>query len=165
LLSSLALILLFWKWQPIGGTIWDVDNDLGRMLLLILFASGWLLVLVTTFLINHFDLFGLRQVWTYLRNRTYKPLTFKTPLFYKYVRHPLYVGWLIAFWATPTMTVAHFIFAIVTTTYILIAIKFEEKDLIRDHGIEYQHYRETVPMLIPLTKDNTPGVRVALSKR
>ena len=149
LLSSVCLILLFAYWQPIGGVIWDVQDATGRALLYGLFAFGWLLVLVTTFLINHFDLFGLRQVWLYLRGKEYRPLGFVTPGPYKYVRHPLYVGWLFAFWATPTMTSAHLVFALATTVYILIAIKLEERDLIEVHGEAYKTYRRQVPMLIP----------------
>ncbi len=149
LLSSVCLILLFAYWQPMGGMIWDVQDIVGRAVLYGLFAFGWLLVLVTTFLINHFDLFGLRQVWFYLRGKEYQPLRFVTPGPYKYVRHPLYVGWLFAFWATPTMTIAHLVFAIATTAYILIAIQLEERDLITVHGESYRNYRRQVPMLIP----------------
>ena len=151
LLSSLALILLFWKWQPIGGVVWNVDNEIGRALLYAGFAFGWGLVLVTTFLINHFDLFGLRQVWLYFRGRPYSPLPFKTPVFYRFVRHPLYVGWFFAFWCTPTMTAAHLLFAVMTTAYILIAIQLEERDLIAAHP-EYADYRRRVPMLLPFGK-------------
>jgi protein-S-isoprenylcysteine O-methyltransferase Ste14 len=149
LLSSLCLILLFSQWQPMGGVIWDVQNPAGRAILYSLFAFGWLLVLVTTFLINHFDLFGLRQVWLYLRGQEYKKLVFVTPGPYKHIRHPLYLGWLFAFWATPTMTAAHLVFAIATTAYILIAIQLEERDLIDIHGEAYKNYRRQVPMLIP----------------
>ncbi len=149
LLSSLSLILLFWQWQPMGGIVWDVQVPVGRGILYGLFAFGWLLVLITTFLINHFDLFGLRQIWLYLRGKEYRPLGFVTPILYNYVRHPLYVGWLFAFWATPTMTVAHLVFAIATTAYILIAIQLEERDLVREHGEKYATYRRQVPMLIP----------------
>lgn len=152
LFSNLALILLFWQWQPIGGTIWNVENESLRIVLYSLFAFGWLTVLVTSFLINHFDLFGLRQVWLYLRGETYTQLKFGTPGPYKYIRHPLYVGWLFAFWATPTMTVAHLVFAVATTAYILIAIRYEERDLIKEHGNAYEQYRESVSMLIPLTR-------------
>ncbi len=148
LLSSLALILLFWQWRPMGGIIWDVQNTVGRGVLLSVFAFGWLLVLVTTFLINHFDLFGLRQVYLYLRGRECAPLGFMTPGPYKLVRHPLYVGWLCAFWATPTMTVAHLVFAIGTTGYILMAIQLEERNLV-EYLPEYAGYRRRVPMLIP----------------
>jgi len=149
LFSSAVLLLLFHLWQPMGGVIWDVQHPIGRAVLLAVFAFGWLLVLVTTFLINHFDLFGMRQVWLYLRNKEYTPLKFKTPWLYQYVRHPLYVGWLFAFWATPTMTVAHLVFAIATTAYILIAIQLEERDLTIVHGQAYADYRKRVPMLIP----------------
>ena len=149
LFSSAALLLLFHLWRPMGGVVWDVHDPVGRIVLYALFGFGWLLVLVATFLINHFDLFGLRQVWLYLHGRDYTPLPFKTPLLYRYVRHPLYVGWLFAFWATPTMTTAHLVFAIATTAYILIAIQFEERDLIGAHGQAYANYRKRVPMLIP----------------
>lgn len=150
LLSSLALILLFWQWRPIGGVIWNVDNDVGRALLYAGFAFGWGLVLVSTFLINHFDLFGLRQVWLYFRDRPYTEIPFRTPGFYRLVRHPLYVGWFFAFWCTPTMTAAHLLFALLTTAYILIAIQFEERDLTQAFP-EYATYRQRVPMLIPFT--------------
>lgn len=152
LFSNLALILLFWQWQPIGGTIWNVENELARIALYSLFAFGWLTVLVTSFFINHFDLFGLRQVWLYLKGETYTQLKLSTPGPYKYVRHPLYVGWLFAFWATPTMTVAHLVFAIATTAYILIAIRYEERDLLNEHGRAYEEYRESVSMLMPFAK-------------
>jgi protein-S-isoprenylcysteine O-methyltransferase Ste14 len=149
LFSSGALLLLFHAWQPMGGTVWNVLDPVGRGLLFALFAAGWLLVLVATFLINHFDLFGMRQVWLYLRGQEYRPLVFTTPGPYRYVRHPLYVGWLLAFWATPTMTVAHLVFAIATTAYILIAIRLEERDLVGIHGQAYADYRKRVPMIIP----------------
>jgi methanethiol S-methyltransferase len=149
LASSLALILLFWLWSPLGGTVWDVQNPTGRAVLYGLFAFGFLLVLVTTFLINHFDLFGLRQVWLYLLGREYKPLHFVTPGPYRLVRHPLYVGWLFAFWATPTMTLTHLLFAVVSTAYILVAIQFEEHDLIDAHP-EYAEYKRRVPMMVPM---------------
>jgi methanethiol S-methyltransferase len=149
LLSSAALLLLFHAWQPMGGVIWDVQDQLFRGLLYGLFAGGWLLVLIATFLINHFDLFGMRQVWLYLQGRPYEPLSFSTPGLYRYVRHPLYVGWLVVFWAAPTMTTAHLVFALATTTYILLAIRWEERDLMLAHGNAYETYREQVPMLIP----------------
>jgi len=148
LFSSLALLLLFWQWQPMGGTIWHVENSMGRLLLYGLFAFGWLLVLVSTFLINHFDLFGLRQVFLYLRGKEYTFLKFATPGPYKLVRHPLYIGWFFAFWATPTMTAAHLVFAVLTTAYILIAIQLEERDLLASHEA-YAEYRRRVPMLVP----------------
>jgi protein-S-isoprenylcysteine O-methyltransferase Ste14 len=166
LFSSLALLLLFWQWQPMGGVVWQVEDTIGRGILFSFFAFGWLLVLVSTFLINHFDLFGLRQVYLYLRGREYTQLTFGTPGPYKYVRHPLYVGWLFAFWATPTMTAAHLVFALLTTAYILVAIQLEERDLLAAHGESYAAYRRRVPMLIPQffrTKEATrPSVQGGL---
>lgn len=149
LLSSLALILLFWLWEPLGGVVWKVESVTGQVLLYSAFAFGWLLVLVSTFLINHFDLFGLRQVYLYLRGKEYQPLKFTTPGLYKYVRHPLYVGWFFAFWSTPTMTISHLVFAVMTTAYILVAIQLEERDLVRIHGDHYRRYRRQVPMLVP----------------
>lgn len=150
LLSSLALLVLFWQWRPMGGLIWNVQEPVLRLFLYGLCAKGWLLVLGSTFLINHFDLFGLRQVYLFLRGKEYTPLAFKTPVLYRHVRHPLYLGWLFAFWATPTMTVAHLVFAIATTLYILMAIQFEEKDLVSLHGDEYRRYQKRVPMILPL---------------
>ncbi len=151
LLSSVALIVLFAFWEPLGGVVWQVESSIGQALLIAGFAFGWGLVLVSTFLINHFDLFGLRQVWLQLRRLPYTPLPFKTPVLYRYVRHPLYVGWFFAFWSTPTMTATHLVFAIATTAYILIAIQFEERDLVKEHP-EYAQYRKRVPMLVPFTK-------------
>jgi protein-S-isoprenylcysteine O-methyltransferase Ste14 len=150
LFSSLALILLFWQWRPIGGVVWNVETPALRLVLYGLCAKGWLLVLGSTFLINHFDLFGLRQVYLFLMGKEYKGLPFRTPLLYRHVRHPLYLGWLFAFWATPTMTIAHLVFAIATTGYILLAIKFEEKDLVDFYGDHYRRYQKTVPMIVPL---------------
>jgi protein-S-isoprenylcysteine O-methyltransferase Ste14 len=152
LLASLALILLFWQWRPIGGTIWNVDNDSARYGLWVLSGIGWSMVLVGTFLINHFDLFGLRQVYTHLRGQEYTLLKFGTPFLYKYVRHPIMLGFIIAFWATPHMTVAHLVFAIATTAYILIAIQFEEHDLVESMGKDYEDYRRRVPMILPIPK-------------
>lgn len=151
LLSSLALILLFWQWRPMGGVVWSVEHPIGRAALLAGFAFGWTLVLVSTFLINHFDLFGLRQVWLQLIGRPYTPLRFRTPGPYRFVRHPLYVGWFFAFWMTPVMTAAHLLFAVMTTAYILVAIQFEERDLVRFHGRDYEEYRKRVPMIVPFT--------------
>jgi protein-S-isoprenylcysteine O-methyltransferase Ste14 len=150
LLSSLLLILLFWQWRPMTGIIWDVEHPAGRFILWALFALGWLLVLTSTFLINHFDLFGLRQVYLHLVGKPSPPVTFKTPGLYKYVRHPLYLGWFFAFWSTPTMTVGHLLFAVVTTAYILRAIKYEERDLVSFFGDAYRHYQQQVPKIIPL---------------
>ena len=149
LFSSLALLLLFYAWRPMGGTIWEAQDPIVRGAMYSLFAGGWLLILVTTFMINHFDLFGMRQVWLYLTGQPYTPLKFTKPGFYRYVRHPLYVGWLLTFWATPTMTAAHLVFSITTTAYILIAIQFEERDLVTAHGSAYDDYRKQVPMLVP----------------
>lgn len=148
LLSSVALIALFAFWQPMGGVVWNITNPAGQVVLYSLFGFGWGLVLVATFLINHFDLFGLRQVTLQLVNKPYTNLQFNTPWLYRYVRHPLYVGWFFAFWATPTMTMTHLVFAVATTAYILIAIQLEERNLIEVHP-EYRAYREQVPMIIP----------------
>jgi methanethiol S-methyltransferase len=152
LASSLALIALFACWQPLGGAVWSVEDATLRGVLWGAFAFGWLLVLVSTFLINHFDLFGLRQVWLQWSRRPYRHLPFETPFLYRYVRHPLYVGWFFAFWAAPTMTVSHLVFAVATTAYILIAIQLEERDLVTQHGALYRNYRERVPMLIPFRR-------------
>jgi protein-S-isoprenylcysteine O-methyltransferase Ste14 len=150
LFSSIALLLLFWQWRPVGGVVWQVEQEVGRIVLYGICAFGWVLVLVSTFLINHFDLFGLRQVYLYLRGRKYTQLKFGTPGPYRHVRHPLYLGWLMAFWATPEMTVAHLVFAVATTVYILMAIQLEEKDLVDLHGEEYRRYQKRVPMILPV---------------
>lgn len=150
LLSSLLLLLLFWQWRPIGGQVWNVENLVGRIALYGVFAAGWLLVFISTFLINHFDLFGVRQVYLYLRGKQYSPIGFRTPGAYQFVRHPLYLGWLMAFWSTPIMTAAHLVFAIATTSYIVVAIQFEERDMIKSYGDAYRSYRQRVPMIIPL---------------
>jgi protein-S-isoprenylcysteine O-methyltransferase Ste14 len=152
LFSSVALIALFFYWQPLGGEIWNVTDPTWRAVLYGLFAFGFGLVLVATFLINHFDLFGLRQIWLQLLGRPYTALRFGTPGPYKLIRHPLYLGWFFAFWATPTMTVTHLMFALATTAYILIAIQLEERDLIDALGNDYREYREHVPMIIPFTR-------------
>jgi methanethiol S-methyltransferase len=159
LASSLALLALITFWQPLGGVIWSVGNVVGRVILYSAFACGWGIVLMTTFLINHFELFGLQQVWRNLRGQQSVRPAFVTPLFYRVVRHPLYAGFLLAFWCTPTMTVAHLLFAVMTTAYILVAIQLEERDLLRAHP-EYAHYRERVPMLIP----RTLGARQAVQR-
>jgi protein-S-isoprenylcysteine O-methyltransferase Ste14 len=149
LFSSLALLLLFWKWEPMGGVIWKVASPDGQLALDALYGLGVLIILAATFLINHFDLFGLRQVWLNLRGVPYTNLSFSTPGLYRIVRHPLYVGWLLMFWAAPVMTVAHLVFAIGTTVYIFIAIQFEERDLVEFHA-EYAEYRRRVPMILPI---------------
>jgi protein-S-isoprenylcysteine O-methyltransferase Ste14 len=161
LASSLALILLFWQWSPLGGVIWDVQDSTARAVLYGLFGFGFLLVLVVTLLINHFDLFGLRQVWLNLRGREYTSLNFVTPGPYRLIRHPLYLGWLFAFWATPTMTVTHLLFAVMTTAYIFVAIQLEERDLIEAHP-QYAEYKRRVPMMIPMPAKRARGaVRTA----
>jgi methanethiol S-methyltransferase len=155
LLSSLCLLLLIWQWQPMGGVIWSVGNTAGKTFLTGLFVTGWLIVLLSTFMINHFDLFGLRQVWFYFAGKKYEPLRFRVPFFYKYVRHPLYLGWLVAFWAAPVMTAAHLLFALLTTAYIFTAIYFEERDLILHFGSKYREYKKNVPMILPVRKKKT----------
>ena len=148
LFSSLALILLFYFWQPLGGQVWSLQGAVGQALMYTGFVFGWALVLYSTFLINHFDLFGLRQVWLHLRGQPYTALPFKTPGAYRLVRHPLYVGWFFAIWCIPQMTVTHMLFALVTAAYIVAAISLEEHDLIEAHP-EYQSYRQRVPKLLP----------------
>ena len=160
LLSSVALMVLFWLWQPMGGVVWHVDHPIAKGALLALMGFGWLLVLYSTFLINHFDLFGLRQVWLCLMQRPYTDLPFATPWLYRVVRHPLYVGWFIAFWATPTMTAAHLCFALTTSIYILMAIRWEERDLIAHHGERYAEYRRRVPMMVPAIPARTVKAEV-----
>ncbi len=149
LLANLALCLLFWQWRPMTGVIWQVDNSVLATILWALFALGWLLVLLSTFIIDHLDLFGMRQVYLHLQEQTPAPPEFKIKMFYKFVRHPLLLGFIIAFWATPTMTAGHLLFAAVTTAYILIAIQFEERDLIAVFGDTYRDYRKKVSMIIP----------------
>lgn len=148
--SSIALLVLIAFWRPLGGIVWNVESAVGRAFLYTAFACGWGIVLVTTFLINHLELFGLQQVWRSLRGHPQATPAFVTPLFYRVIRHPLYAGFLLAFWCTPTMTAAHLLFAVLTTAYILVAIQLEERDLLRAHP-EYAQYRERVPMLIPGT--------------
>ena len=147
LLASLLLDLLFWQWRPLRATIWSVSNPAAVLILQIIFFAGWAIVLISTFLINHFDLFGLRQVYLYHK---YQNLEFRTRGFYRFVRHPLMTGFIIAFWATPNMTVGHLVFTIATTAYILIAIQIEERDLKNIHGEAYEDYRRKVSMLIPM---------------
>lgn len=150
LASSLALILLFWQWRPLPLPLWQVDGDIPRAAVHALSALGWLLVLTGTFVINHFDLFGLHQVWVFAQRRNAPDAPFVTRAFYRVVRHPLMLGFLIAFWAAPTMSLGHFLFAAMTTGYILIAVKYlEERDLIAQYGETYRDYQRKVPMLLP----------------
>ena len=150
LAATLALALLMWQWRAIAlPVIWTVVNPVAIITLQIVFWLGWTVLLISTFLINHFELFGLRQVFAPLRGRAIPAATFKTPLFYRHVRHPIYLGFLLAFWATPQMTLGHLLFAVATTGYILIGIYFEERDLIAQFGDRYRAYREQVGMLLP----------------
>ena len=148
LFSSLALIVLFAFWEPLGGTVWHITNQSAVIAIYTVFSLGWAVVLVSTFLINHFDLFGLRQVWLYFRGREYAEVAFVQPWPYRMIRHPLYLGFVIAFWATPHMTVTHLLFALATTGYMLAAIPLEEKDL-EDAHPGYGEYKKDVPMLVP----------------
>ncbi len=148
LLSNAALLMLFWQWRPLGGVVWEVPGEWARAAVAALFTAGWLTVLATTFLIDHFDLFGLRQVWLAFRGVPYTSLRLTTPGPYRLVRHPMYVGWLTVFWAAPTMTAAHLLFAVGTTAYILAAIRWEERDLVAALP-GYAAYRRRVPMLLP----------------
>jgi methanethiol S-methyltransferase len=147
--ASAVLILLFVWWRPISAVIWSVENAVGAIILWALFGLGWLTVLVSTFLISHFELFGLKQVWMHWRGERAKPMPFHTPLLYRLVRHPMYVGFLIAFWATPHMTAGHLLLALGMSAYILIAIRYEERDLVRTFGADYTAYQENVGMLVP----------------
>jgi len=149
LISNIVTMLLVWQCQAINIVVWDVQSDLGRYLLWSLFAAGWLLVPAASLMINHFDLFGTRQVWLYLCGRQYTPLPFRTPMLYRYIRHPLYVGWAIAFWATPTMTLGHLLFAGFMTGYMALAALIEERDLVTDLGSQYQEYQRLVPRYVP----------------
>lgn len=163
--ANASLALLFWQWRPLGGLVWQVDTPWLRALLVAASAYGWLQVLVTTFLIDHFEQFGLKQVWQHFRGVAPSAPHFVVPGPYRMVRHPLYLGFLIAFWAAPTMTVAHLVFAVMTTAYILVAIQFEERDLIVAHP-EYAAYRRDVPMILPVPgrRDDTSGAAPASTR-
>ena len=150
LVSTLLLILLMWQWRPLPGIVWSADSNLGTLVGYGVFAAGFLLALTSTFLIDHFELFGLKQVWGRFSGREPKPSPFVTPLPYRFVRHPLYLGFFLAFWGTPVMTHGHLLFAGGMTLYVLIGVRLEERDLVRAHGEHYARYREQVPMLIPV---------------
>lgn len=150
--SNAVTILLMWQWRGMDQVVWHVEQPALRAAIWSLFAAGWLLVPAVTMMIHHFDLFGMRQVWLHLRGRECESLPFRTPLLYKHVRHPLYIGWMIFFWATPTMTVGHLLFAGVLTGYMVLVVRFEERDLVAHFGERYEAYRREVPMFIPRPK-------------
>src|SRR5689334_16668109 len=149
LASCIALIALMAFWQPLPATVWDITHPLGRAAMWALFAGGWLLVPAVSYMINHFDLFGMRQVWLHLKQKEYESLPFRTPLLYAHVRHPLYIGWALAFWATPTMTAGHALVALALTGYMVLATVFEERDLVAHFGEMYRDYQRRVPRFVP----------------
>jgi protein-S-isoprenylcysteine O-methyltransferase Ste14 len=152
LAATLALALVLWQWRPIPRIIWDLRGTAVASVLNALFWVGWAILLLSTFLIDHFELFGLEQVWAYVKKREFHRPAFKTPLFYQWVRHPIYLGFVIAFWSAPVMTAGHLLFSIATTAYIFVGIYFEERDLVRAYGDAYLEYKRRVPMLIPVGK-------------
>ncbi len=152
LLASLVLLLIFWQWQPMGPVVWEVTNPTGRMRLVGLFWMGWGGVFFSTYLVDHFSLFGLRQIYNYLKGRDEESIPFKSPGLYKMVRHPMYVGFIVAFGSTPRMTFGHLLLAVMTIAYILIAVRFEERDLIKTYGDVYRDYRRRVSMLLPMPR-------------
>lgn len=156
LFASLALALIFWQWRPISGIVWEVTNPTWAVVLQVVFFAGWAILLAATFMIDHFDLFGVRQVILHAQGKTYADTEFQTSGFYNYIRHPIMLGFIIAFWAAPVMTVGHLLFAAVTTVYIFIGVALEERDLSAHFGETYQTYRRAVPAYIPL-----PGKRAA----
>jgi len=152
LFSGLALFLLCWQWQPIGPVIWQVENKTAEIILVVVYFSGWAILFLATFMINHFELFGLKQAFENFANKQPGAITFKMNFFYTMVRHPIMLGLLIAFWAAPVMTIGHLLFSLITSLYILIAVKFlEEKDLRKEFGQQYEAYQQNVPMLIPFS--------------
>jgi protein-S-isoprenylcysteine O-methyltransferase Ste14 len=160
--SNAVTIVLMWQWRGIATVVWHVELPVARAAIWGLFAAGWLLVPAVTMMIHHFDLFGVRQVWLHLRGQDYESLEFRTPLLYKHVRHPLYIGWMIFFWATPTMTAGHLLFAAVLSGYMILAVRFEERDLVAHFGEKYEAYRRRVPMFIP--RSNTIVTRLSQSR-
>ncbi|MCA1686179.1 MAG: isoprenylcysteine carboxylmethyltransferase family protein, partial [Planctomycetia bacterium] len=157
LTSSLLLGLLFWQWRPIPGVVWEFTSPIGHRLFLAVFWTGWAVVLLSTFLIDHFDLIGLRQAFLYSSGRAYIPTGFKAPFLYRWVRHPVMLGFLLAFWGTPTMTVGHLLFATATTAYVLIALRFEERDLARYHGQRYEDYKRRAGLFLPRVRPPCSG--------
>ncbi len=157
LLTNLILTLIFWQWRPIDSIVWNVPNPIGAALLQVGFWGGWGMVLVSTFLIDHFELFGLSQIWHYLRGKQQPPPRFQEKSLYRIIRHPIMLGFIIAFWCTPTMTIGHLLFAGLTTGYILVGIAFEERDLVRYLGPVYTRYAARVPMLIPFLRGRQSG--------
>jgi protein-S-isoprenylcysteine O-methyltransferase Ste14 len=151
-MASLILLLLYWQWRPIPEVVWKVDNKVGRTILWVLYFAGWALVFVSSFVIDHFELFGLKQVWQHYKGREHISAPFSERWLYRWVRHPLMLGFIIAFWAGPTMTLGRLLFALVMTLWILVAIQIEERDLARFLGEPYRDYRERTPMLVPLTR-------------
>jgi protein-S-isoprenylcysteine O-methyltransferase Ste14 len=160
--SCVALGALVWLWRPIDAVLWNVQNPIGRGVLWTLFAAGWLMVPLVSLMISHFDLFGLRQVWLHVRGREITPLPFRTPMLYAHIRHPLYVGWGLAFWATPTMTAGHALYATVLTGYMALAALIEERDLVAHFGHQYVDYCKKVPRYIPRFARSTSATGVKI---